>query len=185
MLTSFFQSPWPWLLALTVTAAVTDLRTGLIPNLLTLPTLVITPLVRLAIAGPGALDTCLVGALLCGGVPALLFAARAMGGGDVKLFAAIGALTGPLTGLEIQLTAYLLALLYALCLLAYRGTLIATLLRALRLLVPRRRARRAHDTTSPAHAPTQAVADAATSLRLGAPILAATLLALALRVLEA
>lgn len=129
--------PAAWLcllLCLTGTAAVTDARRGVIPNWLTLPALALFPLAQLASTGPGGLlDACL-GVMTCGVVPLLLFRAGAMGGGDVKLFAAIGALCGSNAGLELQLISYALAALFALCVLAYRGVLFATLLRALALV---------------------------------------------------
>ena len=124
-----------WLLALTSLAAITDARTGLIPNWFTLPTLAMAPLVHGLLQGPGALGFSIAGAVVCGVVPLLLFGLRAIGGGDLKLFAALGALWGMQLGLEAQLLSYMLGALYALCLLAYRGTLLATLGRSLALLV--------------------------------------------------
>jgi len=76
----------------------------------------------------------LASAALCGGVPLVLFGLRAIGGGDVKLFAALGALLGVQAGLELQLLSYCLCAVYALCLLAHRGSLLATLGRSLALL---------------------------------------------------
>ena len=164
-------APWPttaWLLALAATAALTDTRTGLIPNWLTLPSLALAPLVQLFAVGPGACGRALLAALVCALVPLVLFGLQAIGGGDVKLFAACGALAGTRLGLEIQLLGYALATIWALCVLAYRGALWATLARALGLLLrplqPRCR-------QPPALA-------AMSSVRLGLPILAATALLL-------
>jgi prepilin peptidase CpaA len=161
-------APWPttaWLLALAATAALTDLRTGLIPNWLTLPSLALAPLAQLFAAGPGACGGALVGALACALVPLLLFGLDAIGGGDVKLFAALGALAGTRIGLEIQLLGYMLASVWALCGLAYRGALWATLVRALGVLLsPLRRERSS--------------LEAMNAVRLGLPILAATVLLL-------
>jgi prepilin peptidase CpaA len=50
-----------------------------------------------------------------------------MGGGDVKLFAAVGALSGPLIGLQIQLCAYLVFALYVPASLLYEGRLFSVL----------------------------------------------------------
>jgi prepilin peptidase CpaA len=158
---------WPlvWLLALTLCAAITDARGGLIPNWLTLPSLCAAPLVHGLMAGPGALGMSIGGALLCGLVPLLLFGLRAIGGGDVKLFSAIGAVAGIDLGLRTQLLSYGLCTLYALCLLAWRGALLATLGRSLALLatpfLPR--ARRAPPPV-----------EAMTSVRLGGAIFAAS-----------
>lgn len=162
-------APWPttaWLLALAATAALTDSRTGLIPNWLTLPSLALAPLAQLFAVGPGACGGALLGALACALVPLVLFGLAAIGGGDVKLFAALGALCGARLGLEVQLLGYVLASSWALCALAYRGTLSATLARALSLLLrPLRRAPAALTELS--------------AVRLGVPIFAAALLRLA------
>jgi prepilin peptidase CpaA len=115
-------------------AAIADARTGLIPNWFTLPTLATAPLVHGLIQGPGALGFSIAGAIVCGLVPLSLFGLHAIGGGDVKLFAALGALWGVRLGLEAQLLSYMLGALHALCLLAFRGTLLATLRRSFALL---------------------------------------------------
>ena len=58
-----------------------------------------------------------------------------MGGGDLKLFAAIGAALGPTPGLEVQIVAYVAAALYAGGGLIRRGTLTPVLVSAARLVV--------------------------------------------------
>ena len=162
--------PYAWtllLLCLTGTAAVTDARRGLIPNWLTLPALASFPLAQLTSAGPGGLRDACLGVVACSLVPLLLFRAGAMGGGDVKLFAAIGAWCGSSLGLELQLVSYCLAAVFALCVLAYRGALLATLLRALALLCGPLLPARLRATAQPEQ-PMQ--------VRLGVAIFAATLL---------
>lgn len=68
----------------TLLAALADARTGRIPDALTLPALAF----GLVVGSPG-------GAAVCA-LPALwLFARGKLGGGDVKLLAALGALLGP------------------------------------------------------------------------------------------
>jgi len=164
------------LLAASLIAAVTDLRTGLIPNRLTVPLLV------LAIAGHGialgwhGAGLALLGALVCGATPFLFHRLGAMGGGDVKLFAALGALAGPGMGLEIQLLSMTAAFVWGLCVMAYRGRLIETLRNVGRVLVglfwpPARRRQ------SPEDAPEL------TSMRIGLAIFAGALLAVGNRVL--
>jgi prepilin peptidase CpaA len=129
----------PWisiaLLALTLPAAIADTRSGLIPNSLTLPALAAVPLAHGLFQGPGALGLSVLGACVCGLVPLLLFGLHAIGGGDVKLLATIGALAGAQLGLEIQLVGFAFCMLYALGLLALRGQVLATLGRSLALLV--------------------------------------------------
>jgi prepilin peptidase CpaA len=131
-----FATSWPLLcsLALCACAAMTDVRSGLIPNWLTLPSACGALLAHAWFDGAGGLGLSLASVALCGGVPLVLFGVRAIGGGDVKLFAALGALLGVQHGLELQILSYALCAIYALCLLAYRGTLLATLGRCVALL---------------------------------------------------
>lgn len=77
--------------ALAVTGAVWDMRTGRIPNGLTIPALVAGLLYA---SDHGLLLWSLAGAILGGGLYLLLGLAGAMGGGDVKLGAALGAWGG-------------------------------------------------------------------------------------------
>src|SRR4051794_24143971 len=98
-------------------AAYTDLRWGLIPNALSLGGALAAALAHLAYAwhtagwraGLAALGASAAGSLLCALAPALLFVNGSMGGGDVKLFAALGACCHPLIGIEAQLYAFVLA----------------------------------------------------------------------------
>ena len=79
---------------LTVGAAgILDFRTRRIPNRLTVGSLLLA-LVLNAVAGLGALSDALMGAGLGLAVGVLLFAARALGGGDGKLLVAVGAYLG-------------------------------------------------------------------------------------------
>lgn len=86
------------LLTLVVLAAAWDVRTGRIPNRLTVAG-VLAALVLRALAGPGALLDGLQGLGLGLAVFFPLFALRAMGGGDVKLIAMACAFLGPERGL--------------------------------------------------------------------------------------
>jgi prepilin peptidase CpaA len=107
--------------------AARDVKTGHIPNWLTLGALGIAPLAHAgaAAARTGSLRvifvsvlSSLVGAALCGALPWVLFAKGALGGGDVKLFAAMGALAGPFVGFRAELIAFILGAVYALALAA-------------------------------------------------------------------
>ncbi|HEY2736313.1 MAG TPA: A24 family peptidase, partial [Polyangiales bacterium] len=111
------------MLAIALVASVTDLRSGLIPNKLTLPALALAPLIEAALFGWHGFIGALLGILICGLVPLIFHRLGAMGGGDVKLFAVLGALGGPSMGLEIELLALSLAFFWGLSLLAYRGEL--------------------------------------------------------------
>lgn len=127
----------PWVLGLalfmTATAAVTDYRTGHIPNWLTLPPLAIGPLLYGFVDGPEAALSSVVAMVVCGTVPLLMFWRGGMHGGDTKLFLAIAALLGLQGGLESQLLTFIIGAIYAMGRLAWEGKLAATLLRALHL----------------------------------------------------
>lgn len=127
-------------LGITAVAAFTDARTGHIPNWLTVPPLVVAPLVWGAYGGlwrtdGGSLLGSLLSMALCALVPLLLFRNGAIGGGDVKLFAAIGALTLVSVGIEAQFYSFCAGSLFALARLAWEGKLLRTLLNALFLLL--------------------------------------------------
>jgi prepilin peptidase CpaA len=124
-------------------AAVTDLRTGRIPNALTLPAMAAGIVLAAAFGGASGALVSVGGLFVAGLVPALLYRStrgRAIGGGDVKLFAALGALLGPSAGIEVELTAFALLSLFALAQLAFRGRLTSmlknTLAIALRPILP-------------------------------------------------
>lgn len=108
-------------------AAVTDWRTGLIPNWLTLPALVVAPIVHGLVDGLRGLISSVLGLLVCGLVPYLLFRKQAMAGGDVKLFAAVGAVAGLYVGIEAELLAFIVAAVFSLGQLAWRGKLLRTI----------------------------------------------------------
>ncbi|HYP74648.1 MAG TPA: A24 family peptidase [Polyangiaceae bacterium] len=161
-------------------AALSDLRTGLIPNWLTLGALLAGVLGHLVygtllIDGRTGLHEAfasLAGLVLCAIAPGILYWKGAMGGGDLKLFAAIGALCQPLIGIEVQMYALVVAAVIAPARLAYEGRLLrvmgGTLSVALNPFLPRARRR--------ALPP-----EALTSFRLGPAIFAGAALSLVLR----
>jgi prepilin peptidase CpaA len=150
-----------WLLLTAVAAcavgALIDLRTGRIPNWLTLGLLAVAPLVHGAAclvrshapvaaveAALGAVASAVVSALL----PSLLWRSGGLGLGDVKLFAAIGATCGTFTGLYAQTYAYAVAMAYAIVLVSRRGKLASTLRNVQRLLTRSSPARTAEDASA-------------------------------------
>src|SRR5262249_19605921 len=90
--------------------AETGYRTGDIPNWVTLYPLAAAPLAHFLwaaltespMAGLASAGLSIGGAVACAIVPLLLYRAGAIGGGDVKLLAAVGALCTPLLGVEAE-----------------------------------------------------------------------------------
>jgi prepilin peptidase CpaA len=135
-------------------AAAYDLRTGEIPNWLTLGGLLIAPLAHVGnglahhMAGRMALfegGSSLLGVIACLIVPAILYRQDAIGGGDVKLLACVGALLQPRLGLEAEMYSFFAAGLIAPAFLAYEGKLFRTLkntvLLTLNPLLPKKKRR--------------------------------------------
>src|SRR4051794_35153493 len=103
--------------AATLVAAWSDAKTGRIPNLLTLPLLPLGLGLGALEGGLVGFGSAVLGCLLCFAVPyGLLRCSRgkAIGGGDVKLFASLGALLGPNAGLEVELSSLMLLAAFAL-----------------------------------------------------------------------
>ena len=128
---------------LAAAAAWFDWRTGHIPNRLTLLGLAVAILGHFLhgtmTAGLGAgveqAAFAVLGALGCALVPLFMRWKGAMGGGDVKLFAALGAALHPLAGLEAETYAFVAAMLLAPAKLAWEGTLLRTLASTVTLVV--------------------------------------------------
>jgi prepilin peptidase CpaA len=116
-------------------AAISDLRTGLIPNRLVAGggLLLVSLQTALAlVAGeapriPGILLGSLLGAVACLLVPLAIYLARGLGGGDLKLLVVCGAGLGPVIGLEAQLYAFGLGCVFAVGRALHAGMLWRTL----------------------------------------------------------
>jgi prepilin peptidase CpaA len=94
-----------WTTALVSLAAVLDIRTRRIPNWLTLPSLLVAVTAHALSGGLHAMYFSLLAAMLAGGTFLIFFLAGGMGGGDVKLMAAVAAAIGfPNTGALLVLT---------------------------------------------------------------------------------
>lgn len=113
-------------------AAWFDFRTGHIPNRLTLGVLGVSPVAH-AIVGlvhhEGPRDVLMrVGSsllgILCALIPLLLFRSGTLGGGDVKILAAIGALCGFEIGMNVVLHSFVFGGVMAVAVFAYKGKLI-------------------------------------------------------------
>jgi prepilin peptidase CpaA len=112
--------------AVALAAAVIDGLTGRIPNWLTLPAMALGLVAHGVAHGASAFGFSVLGLLLTALVPVIFYQAstgRAIGGGDVKLAAAIGALCGPMQGLEIEFAALSVLMFLALVRITYDGKL--------------------------------------------------------------
>jgi len=139
---------------MTAIAAMIDWRTGEIPNWLTLGPVVIAPLayggVTFAHGGTGmeaaeSVGTAVLGVIVCSIIPLVLYRQNGIGGGDVKLLAALGAILGWRWGIEAQMYSFFAAGLLAPARLAYEGKLFRTLknsaLLAMNPLLPKKKRR--------------------------------------------
>ena len=160
-------------LLLTLIAAWIDHRTGLIPNRLTASALILGLGLGLASDGGSGLLLAMAGIFATALVPLLLFRFRAMGGGDVKLFAALGALLGAGSALEAEIVAFFLGALQGLVVWHRNGQLRQGLLQALTLAFPAELKKRILKT--------HILPPISTEIRLGPAIFAATAATAALR----
>jgi prepilin peptidase CpaA len=87
--------------------AVSDVRSARIPNRLTYAALLAALPLRAALLGLAGLKSGAIGMLVAGGLFLLLFALGAMGGGDMKLMAAVGAWVGSAQVMTLILAAAL------------------------------------------------------------------------------
>jgi len=85
--------------------AVTDVRSARIPNRLTYSAVVAALVLRTALLGLPGLKSGAVGMLVAGGLFLCLFVMGAMGGGDMKLMAAMGAWVGSTQVVTLMLAA--------------------------------------------------------------------------------
>jgi Flp pilus assembly protein protease CpaA len=158
--------------ALAALAALSDLRSGRIPNRLVLSfALMVLGLRALGVAlswlpASTLLDDMLYGALIAACVPCLLYLRGGLGAGDLKLLVVCGAALGPLSAAHLQLYAFLLATGFVLARLSYRGVLFRSAWRSLRTFARRR----AIDPAALDHAPE--------ALRFAPAVLVAALLVL-------
>jgi prepilin peptidase CpaA len=123
-------------LAVAAFAAIQDWRRGEIPNWLTYGALVGGPLLHVGrmLVIRASLESALteggysiLGALACALVPGMMYRQGAIGGGDLKLLAGLGALLQTMMGVEAEMYGFFAAALVAPAILAYQGKLFATL----------------------------------------------------------
>src|SRR5262249_9758879 len=93
-------------------AAVWDLRSRRLPNVIVLGLLLLGLILRAVAGGPAAMGAGALGALAGGAALLLPLAMHWVGGGDVKLLAACGMWLGPVRVLEATLAGLVLAGIY-------------------------------------------------------------------------
>jgi prepilin peptidase CpaA len=128
--------PWPaaMLCIVAVACAVTDLWKGRIYNAVTYPAIAAGFILQLALHGVPGLWIAL-GGFAVGFFPAfLLFMLGGLGGGDVKLLGAVGAIGGMVPATETLLIAFFVGAFFALGKLAWHGKLFVSLGRTLRVV---------------------------------------------------
>ena len=127
-------------LAVTAIGAVYDWRTGRIPNWLTLGALAAGLLGHAAwglmqtgsaMGAVRSLGFSVLGAVACVAVPLLLYRMDAIGGGDVKMLAALGAMLRPMLGVEAEMYGFVAVALIMPARLAYEGKLKRVMLNTL------------------------------------------------------
>ncbi|MBN2527233.1 MAG: prepilin peptidase [Deltaproteobacteria bacterium] len=117
----------------------TDIRNGIIPNWITLPSMMIGLGIGWASNGIMGLGLSVLSALATAMVPLILFRYNAMGGGDVKLFAAIGALMGFDLSLQVLMASFCVGAIFGIGIWIVKGELGAHLKLVGRKLMPLRR----------------------------------------------
>jgi prepilin peptidase CpaA len=115
-------------LSLVLIAGVTDIKTRRIPNWLVLAGLCLGIALNSFLFEWAGLKSSLYGAGLAFGIYFIFYALRAMGAGDVKLMAAIGAIVGPRLWLIIFFFTAIIGGVIALVLLLAKGRVKRTLL---------------------------------------------------------
>jgi prepilin peptidase CpaA len=92
----------PCVVALVITAAVSDWQTRRIPNGLVLIALIVALPLQIYVHGPSdGIQTWFLGVLTGGAILLPGYLTRTVGAGDVKLMAAVGGFCGPLVAIEI------------------------------------------------------------------------------------
>jgi prepilin peptidase CpaA len=113
--------------AVAVAAAIVDVQQHRIPNVITYPAMLAGVLLRTYCFGWKGLLSAVGGFLLAGGIVFVFYAVRAMGAGDLKLLAALGAIVGPRYAVNIIIATGIAGGVLALVYVAYRGQMRATL----------------------------------------------------------
>jgi len=114
--------------------AVSDIRSARIPNRLTYIALLAALPLRTALLGLAGLKSGAIGILVAGGLFLLLFVIGAMGGGDMKLMAAVGAWVGSTQVLKLILVSALAGGVLAIGSIIFRNVVGETIRNTMRLV---------------------------------------------------
>ena len=110
-----------------IIAAVIDVRSRRIPNLLTYSAMLSGLALEAVVYGWRGLLLSLGGGLLFGGVFLLFYLIRTMGAGDVKLAAALGCILGPAGSWQVMFTTAMAGGLLAVLVMVFTGRVLRTL----------------------------------------------------------
>jgi prepilin peptidase CpaA len=113
--------------AAALVAAVWDVKTRRIPNWLTASSILIGLALHLILGGPREMAMALLAALVGGGIFTAFFIAGGMGGGDVKLIAAVASIVSFPSLFQVLVTTAIMGGVFALVLAVARGKLKQTI----------------------------------------------------------
>ncbi len=133
------NTPTLFALVTALTLAVTDLRTGRMPNWITMGSFGAALGVRWLVEGQSGIVAGLLGAFIVAAIPLCLFLftrGQAIGGGDVKALGALGAWLGPTAGLEAEMLGFVFLAVFALVRESVRGRGAALVRRSFALVLP-------------------------------------------------
>jgi prepilin peptidase CpaA len=104
-------------------AAVFDLRTRRVPNLLTGPSILLGLLLHLVLGGWSQLGLAAAAAAIAGGIFLVFYLAGGMGAGDVKLMTAVACIAGYQSVFELLVATVLMGGVFAIALALVHGKL--------------------------------------------------------------
>lgn len=126
----------PFLILMVVIAAVTDIGSRRIPNMLVVSGLIIALIMQVFLPVAGSWHSWLYGTLTGLFLFLPFYVLRGMGAGDVKLMAATGAFVGPLMALKIGLATFIIGGIWSLIVIVSKGKLRETWSNVLAMLLP-------------------------------------------------
>lgn len=126
----------PFLILMVVIAAVTDIGSRRIPNVLVVSGLAIALILQVLLPVTGSWQTWLYGALAGLFLFLPFYMLRGMGAGDVKLMAAVGSFAGPTLALKIALATFIIGGIWSLIVIISKGKVRETWRNVRTMLLP-------------------------------------------------